>query len=285
MGGVPSGLLVDDGSGTSPIKFCSSSSRSFVLTNSLQHHGGDEGACAGGAPDKNRCDALSFTESYVEVAVSTSGSYGTLMCAAFSAGSSAPVSSLMNLQDPNKKSAFHAGVSEDEIDYDHVVILSDLDSDTQYDIYCHMDETYMSPMLRVWTDVNDRLWGDTLAPSSTTGTPANIVLTFSHGKAFANGDVIILTTNLAIFANASNPICEAWSDGVLHQIPPTASVSNNAISLTLKVDSAAGSELKIDCSSDILANPSSGTIISYTLVGDADKHPVALENRYGWTAT
>jgi hypothetical protein len=281
--GEPHGALVT-GAGD-PIKTCDSS-RNFVVKSGIQLVEGNSGTCYDGNKNKNRCDAMYFTDNTIDIAVSTYGNFGTLTCGAFTTGqSAATVSNLMNLVDNNKQAANSVYVTEADRYVDHVVSLTNLESDLQYDVYCHMDEVVYSPYLTVWTDENDRLWGDSFVPDTTSVKPAYYTLTFSHGKELVADDVIVVTTSEAIFTNSGTPACEGWSDGIKHTTDPTSSVTGAELSITLQVTSPKGSKLQIICNTEIANHPGNTDTVTYELDGDSDRHPRKLLNRYGWKWT
>lgn len=312
-GGLAGGLLVGNNN-EDPIKTCATG-KSFVVVSGLQHHGGDKGTCANGETDKNRCDALYHTDSSVDIAVSTSGSHGTLECGALTKGSTAPTLSLSNLvdSDSNVKSANSVFVSDADKEKDQVVTLFGLTNDLQYDIYCHMDDVYMSPVLTVWTDLNTRLWGDSLIPGVKTRNenPSTITLTFSHGAALETGDLIVLTTvvdddNSALFTNSPAPDCKATTNGNTLALSGAAGTgaqtgyntqaltgSNKVLTITLAAGSAKGSEVVIVCNTGLSDNEDAVYTTSYKLEttdNDDSTSPSAsntarntpLLNRFGW---
>ena len=249
------------------------------------------------AADSHRCDTLYSTDAYIDVAVNTHGHYGTLTCGAFDVTyTGTPSYNLMQEPSSDLKSRNTVFVPMSDRYKDHVVTLFNLPSHTQYELYCHMDDFAgtLSPMLgNVWTDANDRIWGDSLVPGTTkTGvSPGTITLTFSHGTELVASDAILLTAHSGASTNIFSPApaCTATSNGNPLTIETPSGTGTLTITLASGQTSAAGSEIKIVCNSNLVVNPAvdSGDDgrIEYELTADADKHPKPLLKRYGWAST
>jgi hypothetical protein len=243
--------------------------------------------------NSHRCDTLYSTDSYIDVAVNTQGHYGTLTCGAFDVTyTGTPSYNLM--QDPSSdlKSRNTVFVPVSDRYKDHVVTLLNLPSHTRYELYCHMDDfaATLSPVLEnVWTDTNDRVWGDSLVPGTKVIglSPSTITLTFKHGKALDNNGTITLKAyygnSTAVFTD--NPQCTATTNGNALALHVTSSdhgvrdsTDNEITVFDLNGNSVAGSQIVLVCNTELLTNPSGRVKYDLTVSG----HPVTLTDRYGW---
>lgn len=309
-GGLPAGAHTAGTLVSGYVKECKvASGINFFVKTGIQLVGGDAGTCFDNKKTKNRCDAMYFTDTSMDVAVSTYGNFGTLTCGAYTKGSSAPSYSIMSDTSTTLKSKNSIEVDEVDRYADQVVSLTGLPSDSQYAVYCHMSERVLSPMLLAWTDENDRIWGDTLIPAVTTAStsPVTLTLTFYHGLEMTNGakDVIsltaikggdqtaIITSNVpACTATTTSPgsstasdisITVARSAGASATGDIASTTSNAKITFTLSnaaQTSTAGSKIVIVCNSNLANNPASGTIVYDLHVED---HPTIRSDRFGYT--
>ncbi len=274
---------------------CSGAHAGFVVTSGKQT--ATDVCNIGATLRKYRCDALYYTETSVDIAVSTEGLFGTLTCGAYKQGETAPDKDLNSLfsEDAFLYSVNSVYVNENDKASDQVVSLFGLPTPgLQYDIYCHMDNAVMSPALTVWTDKNDRITGVSLLPavSKTLDSPVTITLTFTHVALLEDDDTIVLS-NLVAGSTAimnANPSCTGTASGnsdPAEEIIKSAVLSGDNKVLTLTVDdteSVAGSTVTIICNgAGLLANPAANTVIQYDLT--VSEHPVSLENLVGWKVT
>jgi hypothetical protein len=303
VGGLIGGALADcDDGSSSDCKKCTGAN-GFVLESGLQKAATGAGvSCIDGqaAKRQHRCNAMYGADTYLDVAVNTNGNFGTLTCGAYTAGaSSVPAYNIMQDPSTDKKSASSVMVDISRRYDDQVVTLSDLPSDTLFDIYCHMDDYIMSPALTdVRTDENNRIWGDSLVPGTTvTGvSPSTITLTFKHGLALDNTATITLKayygTDTAVFTD--NPQCTATTNGnaLALDVVTTSdhglrdSTDNEITVFDLDANSAAGSQIVLVCNTELTTNPAvhaTNGRVQYDLT--VSGHPVALKNRYGWKTT
>lgn len=282
-------------------KYCTGQ-KAFVVSTGLEWIGGDDGECLSNLLTKIRCDAMYHTESSVDIAVSTSGNHGTLTCGALTkttAHADPPTYNLMQEPENNNeiKAANSVFVPLAEKNIDHVVTLSGLTSNTQYDIYCHMDEVYMSPYLTVWTDENNRIWDDSLLPGVITKneSPGTLTLSFRHGKELsqsANADIIKLSITQdagTTIMTSGVPVCTATTDGSVLTLG-TISRANDLgtddlilFPLGTGATSARGSKIVITCNGQNIAdNPNPGFVKYKLYIDGTSDDPPALLNRFGW---
>jgi hypothetical protein len=281
----------DDGD-TNNCKTCTGA-ESFVVTTGLQKT--SQTCPTGASNDELRCDAMYHSSTNLDIAVNVQGSYGTLTCGAFESSFSEGTPPSLNLmEEPDSKLKAANYVLVDEVDRynDQVVSLSNLIPDEQYDIFCHMDNVLMSPPLTVWTDINDRVWGVSLVPSTTTAgsSPGTITLTFTHGAALASGNTITLNY---YYTSTSNPMfgaantlcsCDVTSDGspISTSSTDTHSSTQYQLDIVLSASSAKGSTIVVECDANLANNPTAGTQVLYDLTAHLATHPQKIEKRLGW---
>jgi hypothetical protein len=267
----------------------------------------DVDVCTAGTQE--RCDALYFSDSAVDIYFTTNGNYGLAVCAAYSINAAVSDHSFLNdiVVDGvtgliSKKSIL---ITKQDRYLDHVVSLVNLQPDTQYEITCHMDQRLKSTMLKVWTAPSIMLHDISLIPATTvTGIAPGLTLQFTHGADLEDDDTIVLTIQsgasginvnpLALNAPTSMGTCTATTTthaGITSSLTLQSSSASAAktVTFTLGVGSGSavvstrGSHIIVTCPNDNMKiNPAVDHYFTYDLVASSHEK---VWNQEAWTVT
>jgi len=168
-------------------------------------------------------------------------------------------------------------VSSANIDDDHVVTLNRLKTDTLYHVYCHSDDFKLSEYLDVHTLPNTFVTGISLAAATLTGgaSPGTLTLKLTHGKALVGDDTIVMTTTrYSLFGTDADAVCSATSAGVSVALK-SARGAAKVLTVTMSATgSAAGSELVITCTGNLVVNAAAGRTVRIASLAVSDHEKV-----------
>jgi hypothetical protein len=184
----------------------------------------------------------------------------------------------------------------DDHNHDYVISLNSLLPDTQYQVYCHMEDFVFSQMLVVHTLVKPELWDTSLTVRvfDQSVSPYSMTLSFKHGSDLNGGDKIVLTTSAAIFSTTDDEsgLCSATTLAPGNKTPQnllitsddteTEGTTGTSMDVVLGgsgVVSTRDSAIIITCIGALANNPSTSTIVTYDLsVPNHDD----LKKQYGY---
>ena len=241
----------------------------FIITTGKQE---ESDGCTPSA--NTRCDALSFSYNSLDIAFNTNGNYGVATCGAYLVAAAIPDRHIRYQTIGNDlRSRQSVEVTEGNKKSDHTLTLIGLAPDTRYKLRCHMDDyDNIGEDLKVWTDKNLRVWGISLTPDILTASSAisKMTLSFYHGSTMtghATTTTIAMVTGTAIWSGSGATSCTMYKTpigGSETQVTQFSATAASTTSITFSVlaggSSAAGSKIKIECTSNLANNPSATTV-------------------------
>jgi hypothetical protein len=156
-------------------------------------------------------------------------------------------------------------ITVDDSNNDYVISLNSLLPDTQYQVYCHMEDVVFSQMLMVHTLVKPMVWDSSLTVKVFTRnvSPYSLTLSFKHGSDLSSGNKIVLTASSAIFSQTDDV---SGSCSATTQAPGSNTASTLAITdSTTQTDGISGRIMDIELGgSGVVSSRDSAIVITCT---------------------